>query len=305
VDFRTSNVNVFIQDCRKVSSSFNKIEIRQASSRVDWTNVAFVNSSPSSNASKGALEVIDNADVNIDSCVFTDMDTFIFLSNSSILDSTFRRCGQITAGGATFDGCLITNSTAAVAMVASTLNIFDNCSFVSDGTGHAVNLGTVAATISMNWNCNDSGYAATDGTTGNETILVSVSASQTLTINVGAGYTIPTIYNTGAGTVSVVAGQVTTTITVVNVTDGAPVQNARVYLIATGGGPLSDGTVIFNTLTDVNGEVSDIRSLAADQSVTGWARKSTGAPYYMNSPITGVIDNAAGLSLTIQMIPDE
>jgi hypothetical protein len=157
----------------------------------------------------------------------------------------------------------------------------------------------------MNWNCNDSGYAGTNGSTGNETIKVNVASGQTLTINVGAGYSIPTYYNTGTGTVSVVSGQVTTTITVVITGTTTPIQNARVYLVAGAGGPLSQGTVIFNDLTDVNGQVEDIRSLASDQPVTGWVRKSTSAPYYKTSPISATIDNAAGLSLTIQMIPDE
>lgn len=302
VDFRDSNRAIFVANTEKVSSNFNKIEVNNASSRVDWTSVTI---SALGTVARGNFEAVANADINIDQCVFTDMGTFIFQSNSTILSSTFRRCAQITAGGAAFTDCLFTRSTAAVTVVASTLNIFDNCSFVSDGSNHAVNLGTISSSISMNWNCNDSGYAGTNGSTGNETILVNVAASQTLTINVGAGYTIPTYYNTGAGTVSVVSGQVTTTITVLDVTDGSPLQNARVYLTADAGGPLSEGTVIFNDLTDVNGEVSDIRSLASDQPVVGWVRKSTSAPYFKTSPITATIDNATGLSLTVQMIRDE
>ena len=39
VDFRDSNKNIFVQDTRKVSSGFNKIEVRQATSRVDWTGI--------------------------------------------------------------------------------------------------------------------------------------------------------------------------------------------------------------------------------------------------------------------------
>jgi hypothetical protein len=302
VDFRDANRAIFIANTEKVSSNFNKFEVRNASSRVDWTSISIT---ALGTVARGNFEVVNNADVNILQCVFTDMGTFAFLSASTIDASTFRRCDQVTAGGAAFSDTLFDSSRATSAVSATTLNIFDNCSFVSDGTGHAVNLGTVAATTSMNWNCSDSGYAATNGSTGNETILVNVAASQTLTINVGAGYTIPTYYNTGAGTVSVVSGQVTTTLTVVITGTVTPIEDARVYLVATGGGPLSDGTVIFNDLTDVNGEVSDIRSLAADQQVTGWVRKSTGSPYYKTSPISATIDNATGLSLTIQMIPDE
>jgi hypothetical protein len=157
----------------------------------------------------------------------------------------------------------------------------------------------------MNYNNNDSGYAGTDGSTGNETILVNVASGQTLTINVGSGKSTPTIKNDGSGTVSVVAGQVTTTITVKDVNTQTVIQGARVYIIADSGGPLAQGTVIINTLTDSNGQVSDTRSLASNQPITGYARKSSASPLYKNAPITGTINNGSGLSITSLMIPDE
>ena len=40
VDFRDSNKSIFVQDTRKVASGFNKIEIRQTGSRVDWTGIS-------------------------------------------------------------------------------------------------------------------------------------------------------------------------------------------------------------------------------------------------------------------------
>jgi len=188
-------------------------------------------------------------------------------------------------------------------------NITD-CSFVSDGSNYGIDIGTVSSTTSVNWNNFLSGYETgttgspvTTTTTGNEAIRVNVASGQTLTINVGSGYGIPSVRNDGSGTVNVVAGQVTTTIKVTT-TAGANIAGARVYLIAGSGGPLSQGTVIFNTLTDSNGEVSDIRSLASNQPVTGWVRKGTSAPYYKTSQINATIDNAAGLSLNVLMIPD-
>jgi len=66
----------------------------------------------------------------------------------------------------------------------------------------------------MAWDNLESGYAATDGSTGNETILVNVASGQTLTINVAATGSTPTIKNDGTGTVNVVAGQKTFSFTV-------------------------------------------------------------------------------------------
>ena len=112
-------------------------------------------------------------------------------------------------------------------------------------------------------------------------------------------------YSSGGGTVEFVSSPVTTTIKVVDATSKANIQNARVYLVAGAGGPLTEGTVIFNTLTDSNGEVSDTRALSSDQPVSGWVRKGSTSPYYKTSGITGTISSTNGLSLTVQMIKDE
>jgi len=233
VDFRDSNKTILIQDTRKVYSAFNKIEVRQATSRVDWTGINFTCLSPTTTASKGSFECIDDADINISGCVFTDMDTFIFKANSTVGDSIFRRCGQITGGGAAFNSCSFTTSSAAVSLVLTNLNQVTDCDFISDGSNHAINLGTISSTISMNWNNYLTSYATINGSSGNEAILVSVSSGQTLTINVGTGYSTPSIYNTGSGTVTVVSGQVTTSVTVKDLTTGNNVEGARVLIWAT------------------------------------------------------------------------
>ena len=97
--------------------------------------------------------------------------------------------------------------------MVSNLNIITGCTFNSNGTGHAVDLGTISANQTLNWDNNDTDYAAANGATGNETILVSVDSGVTLTINVSDTGTVPTYYNTGLGTVNVVAGQKTFTFT--------------------------------------------------------------------------------------------
>lgn len=231
---------------------------------------------------------------------------FSFVTGSTISECAFVASGQITlAGNAAMNSCVITNSIATSAVSTNNLDNLTANTFTSGGTGHAVNLGSIAASDTMNWNNTDSGYASTDGSTGNETILVNVASGQTLTVNVGSGYSTPTVKNDGAGTVSVVAGQVTTTITVKDVNTQSAIQGARVYLKADAGGPLSEGTVIINALTDSNGQVSDTRSLASNQPVVGYARKASASPLYKNAAITGTINNGSGLLVTTLMIPDE
>jgi hypothetical protein len=303
-DFRDANRAIFIANTEKVTANFNTIEVLNASTRVDWTSISIT---ALGTVSKGRFLATANADINISSCTFTDMNNFDFQSNSTVLNSTFRRCGIVTVGGASFDTCTFDSATGTHAVATTDLGLLDGCTFISDGTGHAVDLGTVSSTTAMNWNCNASGYAGTNGSTGNETIKVNVAASQTLTINVAAGATTPTYYNTGTGSVSVVSGQVTTRITVKDADTGAAIttQNVRVYVEAGAGGPLGEGTVIFNALTNASGYVEDVRSLASDQPITGWIRKGSGTPYYKQSDVVGTIDNASGLDLTILLIRDD
>jgi len=206
VDMRVSNVAITIDNTTKVASGFNRIEITHASSNVEWTNISFT---ALGTVSKGQFEMIGNA-THIDiGGTYTGLDTFIYQSNADITGRTFRGCGQVTQGGATFTTCTFDKSLAAVSLLADSLADVTKCTFNSDGSNHAVNLGTIVTTQSMTWDNFANDYAATNGSTGNETILVSVDTGITLTINVSDGADTPTYYNTGAGTVNVVAGQKT------------------------------------------------------------------------------------------------
>jgi hypothetical protein len=95
------------------------------------------------------------------------------------------------------------------------------------------------------------------------------------------------------------------TITALDVLTSAPVENARVYLVAGSGGPASEGVVILNTLTDVDGQVSEpLYGFTSDQPVIGKVRKGTIGTKYKTSPLIGTI-TSAGLYSTVFLIPDE
>lgn len=237
-DFRDSNRNILFDRLTKVASTFNEIEIVNASTRVDWTGITIAQLTGSPQTVTYVRFVATNdADINIDSCQFVDMGTFTFQSNSTIVGSTFRRCKTITLGGGSLTDCVISNSTEAQSVSASTIDNITGCTFVSDGGNHAVDLGTVSSTTSMTWNNTLTNYAVSDGSTGNEAIKVSVASSQTLTINVSSGASTPSIYNTGAGTVVVSAGSVSATLTVTNVA-GTAISGANVLVKANTGGSL-------------------------------------------------------------------
>lgn len=245
VDFRDSNKSIIIANTKKVSANFNTFEVRQATSRVDLTSVSFL---ALGTVSKGRWVTTDNATININSCTFTDMGTFSFLAQSTINTSTFRRTGQITTGGAIFDKCTIDNNTATSAMLTSSpanAALISNTAFTSDGTGHAIEITGTAANMTLTGNTY-SGYAASDGSTGNESIFVNI-ATGSMNLTVSGGGT-PSIRTAGAA-VTVISGAVTVTATVKD-TLGTNIQNARVLMLAATGGLMPfDVTVTITRVT--------------------------------------------------------
>ena len=208
-------------------------------------------------------------------------------------------------GSGAFTNVIFDGSTDTIALDVDSIADVDGCHFVSSGTGHAVDLGTVSASATVTWKNTESGYAAQGGTAANRTILVNVATSQTLTINVATGASTPTYYNTGAGTVSVVSGQVDLVVEVRSLSTGLVIANARVYVTAGDTGDITEGTVIIDgLLTNASGIVSDTRSYTANQSIVGRVRKSTSAPFYVTGAIAGTVDKDSGFSTTIQLVLD-
>jgi len=124
-----------------------------------------------------------------------------------------------TAGGnettaADLDGCKVSNSASESALVWNVNTDpdgeLDNMEFISSGTGHAIEFGpNTPSTITLTGH-NYSGYAGSDGSTGDETIYNNTGGS--LTINVVGGGDTPTVRN-GTGASTTVNNNVTVTLT--------------------------------------------------------------------------------------------
>jgi len=188
-DFRDSNTTIFIQDTRKVYATFNKIEIRNASTNVAWTGINFANPAPSTNASNGDLEVVDNATVVLTSCTFTDMATFIFLGNSDAIGCQFLRCGRVTSGGGLFNDTSFLASTVAADEGALYYDInadpdgeLDGLTFTMGANNHhAIRFGTsVPATMTLR-NCTFTGFSSSDDVDGS--VFRFDDSNQNITLN--------------------------------------------------------------------------------------------------------------------------
>lgn len=155
VDFRDSNKVVFWRPSGEnnltgdsVSVNFNKIEILNASSNVDWDNIIF----QSLGSRARGLLVHTAGTFDATNCQFVDMDTFSLLSTSVMTDCTFRRTNAITAPGSTLVGSKVLTPTVAADTSGVIWNVatdpdgyLDDMEF-SKGTNshHAIEFGTTS-----------------------------------------------------------------------------------------------------------------------------------------------------------------
>lgn len=184
VDMRDSNVVLNIDDTEMVGTDFNRIEVHNASSNIEWTSVLI---SSLGTRAKGEFEVIDNATVSLNTCVFTDMSTFIFQSNSALEGVTWRRCGLVTQGSASVDVCTFVDSQNTVSLLSNNPTLVQGNFFTtgsSAATNHAMELSTATAgnTYSLSGNTFE-GYNTVDGSTGNEVIYNNSGGAVTLNVS--------------------------------------------------------------------------------------------------------------------------
>jgi hypothetical protein len=220
VDFRDENVNITIDQTPRVYNDFNRIQINNAGSRVDWTGINISSVPPTGYMAPGNFVVVGNADINFEGCSFTDMGTFTFLSNSTINGTTFRRCEQVDWGSAAFDGCIFDTTRASAALYCEDLEDIDNCTFSGDGNSNAIHM---AAAGSYTFVGNTfTGY----GASGSPSAAIYHHSGGHLIVNVQGGDS-PTVFNI-VGSTSEVNNPVILTLT--NLVSGSEV---RIYTAGT------------------------------------------------------------------------
>jgi len=70
-------------------------------------------------------------------------------------------------------------------------------------------------------------------------------------------------------------------------------------------GTITSTFVILNGSTDINGEISMNRVFSSDQNFNGWARKTSGSPYYKTGLVSGTVSSSTGATPIALMIKDE
>ena len=288
IDFLSSGEVVFFPSNDLVSSTFHGFE-------------ALGNTTGTTDVSSGVAFVLDfdGSNLNTISLVgnsFTNSSAPTFGASQTVTNNTFDGCGLITPSTATFTSNTVKNSaqTASYALFLAQTHNVSKTTYSDNYWGFGVTPATSGAEYGE-----DGGIFS-----GNTADVYNTHATNAVTINKLNGSNASTSATAG-GVVTLVTAPVTTLVTVKDINTKAVIVGARVYLVAGAGGPLTEGTVIFNEVTDSNGQVSDTRALATDQPVLGRVRMSTSSPYYKNVPIDESIDSANGLTLNVFMIPDE
>ena len=143
---------------------------------------------------------------NISFAGSTVVNSSVTLRSTVTLDSmSFIDCSSFTQNSATLTNIKFDNTKVTSASPGDADNI-SNSTFVSGGTGHAIEIGGTAADITLT-GLTFTGYASSNGSTGNEAIFVNI-ATGTMTISISGGST-PSIRTAGA-TVTVVNSRILT-----------------------------------------------------------------------------------------------
>ncbi len=257
VNFTDSNKSLFWNDHPAVTAPFNTVDIQNASSVINMTNISW---KALGTKSPGTWTTTDNATVNLTTCSFIDWGQFTFGTNSTVDGCTFLNCLRVNAGGATMNNSSILESNVAADEGALYYNEsgvdpdgeLDNMTF-SKGTNahHAIRFGTnVTSDITIR-GCDFTGFGSTadandsvfrfDATTGSLNLnLIDCTTDGTFSVDDAAGIS-----------VTVVLNPVTTKVHV-NDNTGTNLQNARVLAEAadgTGDLPFEESVTITRTGT--------------------------------------------------------
>jgi hypothetical protein len=234
VDFRDSNKVIFIRASGAnnltndaVSTGYNRFEILNASSNVDWDNIIF--QALGTRARGVFVHTAGTFDATF--CQFVDVDTFSLLAASVMTDCIFRRTNAITAPGSDLRRSSVLTPTVAADTGAVVWNSSSNPNGKLDdmvftkGTNahHAIEFGTSAPTTMTLVGHSYSGFNAANGQNDSTLLFPDTGSDTTWTVNISGGDT-PTYKKARAGdTVNIVSS---VTVTLTGLVDGTEV---RVY----------------------------------------------------------------------------
>lgn len=92
-------------------------------------------------------------------------------------------------------------------------------------------------------------------------------------------------------------------VTVKDINTGLVIEGARVLIEADTGGPLTAGTSIVNSLTNVSGQVTAEIDFTSSQPIVGVVRRGSAVTFYKGTAVSAAV-GSTGLALTVLLVPD-
>lgn len=179
--------------------------------------------------------------------------------------------------------------------------VLNGTNIIGDGTDHILWEFDPANPDTSNNAAIDTGSWAAD--TGVD-MQYSVHTGGILKLGISGGGSTPS-YNITSTIKGTVIAPVSVNITIhTQDANAVDIGAVKVYLTATGGGDLPNGTIIVNDETDGSGDLTTPFTYTNPQDITGWCRKSTTSPFFKNTPISGTI-TSSGLAILGIMASDE
>ena len=225
--FEDKNVSIILEDRNFLTTRY---KFYVTDNGTGTTTVKFGDKIGSGTTATGnnGISILSTVDVggSWDSATDTDVtDVFVYGSTFNFLtqgitfkdpqefiNNNFVSCGQINPNNAIMVNSNIINSIASSALLwnfnGNTNGKLDGCSFLSSGTGHAIELGSNTPTAITFTNIDFSNYGA-DATTN---AAIYNNSGKTIDITISGG-TIPTVLNGAGSTTNIISGLVTITLT--------------------------------------------------------------------------------------------
>ena len=159
---------------------------------LDFANSVFTSDSPY----YWRFNASHNAGATLNFSGTTVVGATVTLQATSDLDGTdFINCSTFTQNGATLTNCAFTNTKVSASSTADAVLISSSSFTKTTGTQHGIEISGTAANCTLS-NLTFTGYASSNGSTGNEAIYVNIS-SGSMTISIDGGST-PSIRTAGA-----------------------------------------------------------------------------------------------------------
>jgi hypothetical protein len=321
VDFRDSDKVLFWRKQENnltndaISTAFNRVEILNASTICQWTNIIW---SALGTRSRGTF-VHTAGTCDLDVCQFYDWATFTFLAAANVTDTVFSRCTTVTAPGSVMTGSQIIEPDCAADGAGFVYDAavepdgkLDNMIFEKGANAHhAIDFGTnfdsTLTSVTLR-GIAFNGFGSTDD--ANDSTLRFLATSGTLTVNLidctvdgvspvasGGGKNF-SVDDAAGMTVTVVVAPVTLQITVSDAATLLPIQNVQTSI------HLADSpfTELMNEDTTASGIASESYAGSTPVDIVWRTRKSDELdnPRYFAQSGLGEI-TSSGFTLSVLM----